>query len=152
MAGGSDEAWEQRVRRLEDIEAVRHLKLRYAALCDDSYRPEALAALFTPDGVWDGGEAYGVYRGREEIAGYWRACADSIPFAIHLILNHIVEIAELGVSATGTCHLLQPMTLNGEATWAAVRYDERYVVDDGRWSFAESRLTTLMLAPHASGW
>lgn len=148
----SDAFLAQRLRRLEAIEEIRRLKLTYAALCDDSYRPEALAQLFTPDGVWDGGEAYGVYRGREEIAGYWRACAESIPFAIHLILNHIVDITELATSATGTCHLLQPMTLNGEATWAAVRYDEKYAVHDGRWQFAESRLTTLLLAPHAAGW
>jgi uncharacterized protein (TIGR02246 family) len=152
MAMNPDLTLEDRVRRLEEIEEIRRLKLTYAALCDDSYRPEALAGLFTPDGVWDGGDSYGVYRGREEIAGYWRGCADSIPFAIHLILNHIVDIVAPASAATGTCHLLQPMTLNGQATWAAVRYDEKYVVHDGEWRFAESRLTTLLLAPHASGW
>lgn len=152
MTGTVDPSLADRVQRLEDIEEIRRLKLTYAAFCDESYRPAALADLFTPDGVWDGGDAYGVYRGRDEIAGYWRNCADAIPFAIHLILNHIVDVTELGVAATGTCHLMQPMTLNGEATWAAVRYDESYVVHDGRWRFVSSRLTTLLLASHATGW
>lgn len=143
---------EARIQRLEDIENIRRLKLDYAALCDDSYAPDALAELFTPDGVWDGGAAYGVYRGRAEIAGYWRACAASIPFAIHFILNHVVDVVEPGRSAVGRCHLMQPMTLDGAATWAAVRYDEDYTVHDGRWRFASSRLTTLLLAPHATGW
>ena len=143
---------EQRLQRLEDLEAIRHLKLEYAALCDASYDAVPLAELFTPDGVWDGGDEYGVYRGREEIAGYWRACADSIPFAIHMILNHAVEVASPGRAATGRCHLFQPMTLDGKPTWAAVRYDEEYAVHEGRWRFVSMKLTTLLLASHADGW
>jgi hypothetical protein len=143
---------EERIQRLEDLEAIRDLKLEYAALCDASYDAIPLAKLFTPDGVWDGGESYGVYRGREEIAGYWRSCSESIPFAIHLILNHQVDLQEPGKSAVGRCHLLQPMTLAGEATWAAVRYDEEYRVHEGRWRFSSIKLTTLLLASHAQGW
>lgn len=143
---------ESRVRRLEDVEAIRRLKLRYAELCDDGYQPEGLAGLFATDGVWDGGEAYGVYEGREAIAGYWKACGDAIPFAIHLITNHQVDVEVLGERATGDCRLFQPMTLEGKPVWAAVRYDETYRVEDGEWRFARMRLTTLMLAPHAEGW
>jgi hypothetical protein len=143
---------EERLRRIEDIEAIRRLKYRYAELCDDNYRPQALADLFAPDGVWDGGDEYGRYVGREEIAGYWSSCAETIPFAIHFILNHVVDIQEPGRTATGSCNLLQPMTLDGKPYWAGVRYDERYVVHDNAWRFSSSRLTTLLLAPHKEGW
>src|SRR5262249_60271154 len=44
---------EQRVQVLEDVNAIRHLKARYAAYCDDQYNPEGLAALFTEDAVWE---------------------------------------------------------------------------------------------------
>ena len=141
-----------RLQRLEDIEEIRLLKLRYAALCDDDYRPDALADLFTPDGVWDGGEAYGRYEGRDAIEGYWRSCAENIPFAIHFILNHVVDVDPGADRAKGTCNLLQPMTLEGRAIWAAVRYDEVYRRFDGDWSFESMRLTTLLLAPHDEGW
>jgi SnoaL-like domain len=40
---------EQRVQALEDVNAIRHLKARYAAYCDDQYNPDGLAALFTED-------------------------------------------------------------------------------------------------------
>jgi len=45
---------EQRVQALEDVNAIRHLKARYAAYCDDQYNPEGLAALFTEDAVEGG--------------------------------------------------------------------------------------------------
>lgn len=143
---------ETRVRRLEDIEDIRRLKLRYAELCDDNYQPDALAGLFTEDGVWDGGADYGRYEGREAIAGYWRSCADNIPFAVHLITNHHVDVETVGERASGHCHLFQPMTLEGKPYWAAVRYDEDYLVEDGAWRFRRMHLTTLLLAPHTEGW
>ena len=42
---------EQRVQALEDVNTIRHLKVRYAAYCDDHYNPDGLAALFTEDAV-----------------------------------------------------------------------------------------------------
>ena len=44
-------AIEQRLRALEDAEAIRNLKARYAAYCDAQYDCDGIAALFTEDGV-----------------------------------------------------------------------------------------------------
>ena len=143
---------EDRVARLEAVEEIRLLKYRYAALCDRQYDPDGLAGLFTPDGVWDGGDAYGTHRGRAEISAYWRSCAEAIPFAIHMIVNHIVEVIDPDLHATGSCHLFQPMTLEGEPHWAGVRYDEVYRRENGQWLFASVTLTTLLLARHREGW
>ena len=46
-------ALEERVQVLEEIEAIRRLKLRYARHCDDNYNADKLAPLFTEDAVWD---------------------------------------------------------------------------------------------------
>ena len=143
---------ESRIARIEDIESIRALKHRYAELCDDRYRPVALAELFTEDGVWDGGSDYGCHTGREEIEAYWRQCAANIPFAIHLIVNHTIEVTTPGSAAHGWCNLFQPMTMNSSAYWAGVRYDEEYRVEGGSWKFRRISLTTRMLAPHAEGW
>lgn len=40
------------------IESIKQLEARYCAACaacDDGYDPDRLAALFTEDAVWDGG-------------------------------------------------------------------------------------------------
>jgi hypothetical protein len=54
---------EQRVQALEDVNAIRYLKARYAAYCDDQYNPDGLAALFTEDAVWES-EGLGRFEGR----------------------------------------------------------------------------------------
>lgn len=47
------EALERRVRALEDANAIRNLKARYAAYCDDQYNPDGIASLFAEDAVWE---------------------------------------------------------------------------------------------------
>ena len=49
------EELESRVRTLEDTDAIRNLKARYAELCDDNYNPDGIAELFVEDAVWESG-------------------------------------------------------------------------------------------------
>src|SRR5688572_31993556 len=68
-----------RVEAAEAVQAIQNLKARYAQLVDERYvrgkvapedevaaAAEKIAALFTEDGVWDGGPALGVSTGRAE--------------------------------------------------------------------------------------
>ena len=57
---------QNRVRILEDAEAIRNLKARYAAYCDDNYNPDKIAELFVEDAVWESG-SLGRFEGREAI-------------------------------------------------------------------------------------
>ncbi len=86
---------EDRLDVLENIEAIRRLKLRYARRCDDHYDADGLAELFTEDATWDAGEL-GVFTGREAIRAYWAVNSVRIPFAIHFISNHVVDIGPSG--------------------------------------------------------
>jgi len=56
----------RRLQVLEDIEAIKKLKVRYCAYCDNNYDADGIAALFTEDAVWDGG-SLGKCEGREAI-------------------------------------------------------------------------------------
>ena len=47
------EQMERRLQALEDAEAIRNLKSRYAALCDDNYDADGIAALFAEDATWE---------------------------------------------------------------------------------------------------
>ena len=78
---------EERLRRLEDHEAIRQLKAFYSQCADAKYaghrrRPQAeidaitrrqVDAVFTPDAVWDGGPQFGKLRGRDAIYDHLRA-------------------------------------------------------------------------------
>jgi ketosteroid isomerase-like protein len=92
MAGHGDvdltrlERMERRLPRLEDAEAIRNLKSRYAALCDDNYDADGIAALFTEDATWDS-PGLGRFEGRNAVRGFFRGAAGIFSFAIHYSLN-----------------------------------------------------------------
>ena len=76
------ERMERRLQALEDSEAIRNLKARYAALCDNQYDCDGIAALFTEDAVWES-PALGRFEGREAIRGFFREASGIFSFAIH---------------------------------------------------------------------
>jgi len=47
------ERLERRLQALEDAEAIRNLKARYAALCDAQYDADGIVMLFTEDALWE---------------------------------------------------------------------------------------------------
>jgi ketosteroid isomerase-like protein len=145
------ETLERRIRRLEDIEAIKQLKARYAAYCDANYDANALAELFTEDAVWDGG-ALGRNVGREAIRQFFRGSSQRIIFAVHNILSPIIEID--GDTATGTWYLLQTCTYaaGNQAVWGAATYHDRYVRHNGTWKFQHVRIESHFWTPFEEGW
>jgi ketosteroid isomerase-like protein len=145
------EALERRIQRLEDLEAIKQLKARYAAYCDAHYDADALAELFTADAVWDGG-ILGYNEGRETIRQFFRGSSQRISFALHYIVSPIIEID--GDTAHGIWYLLQTCTyLNGnQAVWGAATYHDRYVRDRGVWKFQHVRITSHFWTPFEEGW
>ena len=152
----------RRVDAAESLLALHELKSRYAALVDarfergavvDRVRLDALAAsaasLFTEDGVWDGGPALGVARGRDEIAG--RLAEPTLVFSRHLFVQPRLSVD--GDRATGRWDLLCPCTrTDGEAMWMSGHEDDTYARVDGAWLHATMSLTTVFVAPVAGGW
>jgi ketosteroid isomerase-like protein len=71
---------ERRLQVLEDAEAIRNLKARYAALCDSQYDADGIAMLFTEDALWES-PALGRFEGREAIRNFFRGASAIFPFA-----------------------------------------------------------------------
>lgn len=131
-----------RLARLEDLEAIRSLKMRYARFCDNGYDPSGIASLFVPDGVWDGGRLFGRPQGTEAIREHFRGAPGRIPWSLHYILAPEIEIDPDGSHATGTWYLWQPCIRRSRdgtdhQAWLAGTYRDRYVKVDGRWLFEE---------------
>ena len=62
---------ERRLQVLEDAEAIRNLKARYAALCDSQYDADGITMLFTEDALWES-PGLGRFEGREAIRNFFR--------------------------------------------------------------------------------
>ena len=142
---------ERRLRVLEDIEAIKKLKARYCAYCDNNYDADGIAALFTEDAVWDGGN-FGRYEGREAIRTFFRGAPQIFPFAIHQVMNPIIEVE--GEQAKGQWYLFQPATLaeGNQAVWLAARYEEEYVKVESEWKFKRLKVFPSFLTPYDQGW
>jgi uncharacterized protein (TIGR02246 family) len=136
---------EQRLQRLEDVDAIRELLVAYGRNFDKRDFP-AYANLFAKDGVWVGGAA-GVqsYQGPDAI----RAMGEKgyppsvFPGAYHIMSNFAIEL-------TG------PDTAQSWSRWTFVvngvhkepvifrggYYEDTFVREDGRWKFKRRVVAT----------
>jgi uncharacterized protein (TIGR02246 family) len=82
------------VRRLTDIEAVRQLKARYCAACDDDHDPDAVVALFQPGGRWSTSLGDTMCDGLDAIRSHFRGIRASgrIRASTHMVTNPLIEI------------------------------------------------------------
>jgi hypothetical protein len=152
-----------RVERTEAALAIQNLKARYAQLVDERYvrgsvasseivaaRAEAIAALFTEDGVWDGGPALGISRGRAEIAARLRA--PTLQFSWHFFLKSRIDV-QAPDRATARWDILSPCTTpDGKPQWMVGFEDDDYALVSGEWLHAHMKLTAVFMAPHETGW
>jgi hypothetical protein len=151
-----------RLEAAEAAQAIQNLKARYAQLVDERYVrgkvapeervaaiAEQIAALFTADGVWDGGPALGVSTGRAEIAARMRA--PTLVFSWHFFLKPQIHVE--GDRARARWDILSPCTTkDGKPSWMVGFEDDEYRRVDGAWLHARMKLTTVFLAPHETGW
>ncbi len=151
-----------RVEAAEAVHAIQSLKARYAQLVDARFvrgalaEParlarvaEEIAALFTEDGVWDGGPALGVARGRDEIAARMRV--PTLSFSWHFFLKPRIEVD--GAAASARWDILSPCTTkDGRPHWMVGFEDDEYARVGGAWLHRRMQLTSVFLAPHATGW
>lgn len=142
---------EQEVQRLKDIEEIRALKTHYAELCDDSYNPKGLAALFTEDAIWDGG-LFGRYVGLQQIHDFFAGVSAHLTFALHMTMCHRIEIAPSGTEATGHWYTWMPATMDGRAVFAAATYNDEYKKVNGTWLFHRVNAQIHFMTPYEQGW
>jgi SnoaL-like protein len=147
---------ELQVAKLQAAEEIRHLKARYAAVCDTGYLPERMIPLFTRDAVWDGGERFGRYEGIDAIYGFFDGVSKQIVWALHYMVAPIVEVAGDVETATGSWYLWQPCTIVTEAgpqaVWLTGTYADRYRREADGWKFSEVKLDCQTVSPIEEGW
>jgi hypothetical protein len=141
---------EQRLTRLEDLEAIKQLKARYCAIADEDHNPDKITTLFVADGIWEGG--FGTAQGHEAIRQLFQRAQQRFSFSHHMVMNPIIEVA--GNHAKGTWYFFGLFTVreNNEARWLAVHYEEDYVKVNGEWKYQHLRAHGRMSASYDKGW
>ncbi len=148
---------EHRIDTLESIEAIKRLKHDYCAYCDAGYDADGIASQFVEDGIWDAGEAFGRYEGREAIRTFFMGVSKQIVFAAHMVTNERIEVDVDANTARGRWWIIMPATTIDDegartAVWLLGEYDDRYVRREGRWLFQSVEATIHFVEPHKDGW
>jgi len=145
------ERMERRLQLLEDAEAIRNLKARYAALCDNQYDADGIAKLFTEEAVWES-PGLGRFEGWDAIRNFFRGASAIFSFAIHYSLNSHIEVE--GDTARARWYLFMPCTevAGNHAVWRAGIDHKTYARVDGTWMFCHKRSEPLMSVPFETGW
>ena len=142
---------EKRVQALEDAQALRNLKARYAEYCDAGYDADKIAEMFTEDAVWES-EGLGKYEGREQIRQFFRGASKIYTFAVHYNLNPHIEVN--GDTARVRWYTFMPCTVadGNRAVWRSGIDDEEYVRVDGEWKFKRKSSAPRFSTPYSEGW
>jgi ketosteroid isomerase-like protein len=139
----------RRVRRLEDIEAIRTLRNQYHSAINDG-RYADIAAMFTPDAVVELGYL-ARYEGAAAIDKGFRGMGERERFFIkQFIHSHSVEVD--GDRATGTSYLEARYGRHGVSYLVSGRYDDVYVRVDGNWLFQAMIAELYYTVPAGVGW
>lgn len=137
-----NEALSARLRRLEDLEALRRLKADYCERCDRGASGEAVAELFADDAeieIVPSGERAS---GSAEIAAFYARLGGRFALAAHLLANPRLEVE--ADDGRGRWWILMP-ALDGRGGAPRERlllaeYDEEYRRIDGVWRIRRMRV------------
>lgn len=150
---------------MRDIEDVKQLQARFWYACDGdlstgpTHDPEMIASLFTSDGSWTvsardttGEETFAVQaRGRTELISCFSAYQEDIPFALHLGVTPLIEVA--GDTALGKWKMTALLGYpKGEAYWSAATYDVGYQRTPEGWRIQRCTVAAAMHASYRRGW
>jgi hypothetical protein len=137
---------EARLDRLEAVQAISELRARYCLYADASAWSD-LAQLFDEHAVFVG---LGTAKGRSEIEKVFAVVPEAMDAWWHFVHNEITDV--VGDQATGYSYFDAPCVIAGVPYVCAGRYDERFIRRNGKWLFAERRLTFFYQSPLADGW
>ena len=95
---------EKRIQALEDIEAIKRLKSRYAQVIDGP-SPGDIGNLVTETAVFDYGQL-GAVKGRRAISEYFKKYPEIRPFRVHYFSQPDITVDGDIASENGTCGFL----------------------------------------------
>lgn len=149
---------EERLRILEDREAICELRANYCFLVDDGRFDELVDRFFTEDVACDFRSADGelsffVAQGRENVRPFFTVTVpDLLEEMSHTVHNHRIQVE--GDHAAGDCYfeLTAIHRASRDEVVGAGRYVDRYRRTQSGWRFAARRAEILFIAPMFEGW
>ena len=142
---GSPEA---RMQRLEDLAAIRRLRMEYHRCVNTRTMTEA-AVLYTDDAFVDFGPTEQA-RGRAEITALYARYNRQLDMIKQFPHNHMIDLN--GDEASGEAYANARYGYDGHSIMACASYDEKYRRTPEGWKIAEMLVTIHFAVPVMQGW
>jgi hypothetical protein len=140
----------QKVQELADREEIRELIATYAHRVAHG---QPIAGLFTGDGVFINarpGQATSESRGRAELEARFGSRGHETGGPLPMIHNQIIQLDS--DEGRGICSNELRITENGRSIIASAWYEDRFCRENGRWLFAERKVTFFHWVSIQEGW
>lgn len=146
-------ALELKLQRLIAVDEVENLQSAYGYYADMSMQ-DATSALFTEDATLEI-LGRGVFLGSDRIYEYMRrlgAPTDGRLFT-HMQLQPVINVSADGTRANVRARLFEMFGIEGnQAQWAEGTYENRFVLDEGRWKYQGLIGYQTFYTPYEQGW
>ncbi len=143
------ESLERRIRRLEDREEIHELIARYGLVMDDRDMA-SMEDLFTADVVLRSMDGVLNATGRSAVVDQFRGRFKVLGPSNHFSHDKIIRFDEADPDrATGLVLSHAEMNRKGQAMLTAIRYQDAYRRELGRWKFSERVLKFFYYVPAA---
>lgn len=140
---------ERRVARLEARTEISELVSAYAVACDE-HDIERLQGLFTEDAVFESPNGMMRAEGRGAIVDMFVKVLAVRGPGYHWTHDHFIRFDRgSDEAASGLVLSHAETTPNGVMSLAAMKYDDEYRLDAGRWRFAGRKISFLYYVPAA---
>lgn len=139
---------EQRIARLESLEAIRKLDARYCRALDDGDW-DTLVSLFTDDGEFVG---LSRARGHAELRSFFAGLAKTGLTAFWHHVTNLEITLESPDAARARSFLWQPCVQDGVAHIAAGRYTDALCRTDRTWRYVTKQISFDYFIPLVDGW
>lgn len=135
---------EKRLRRIEDRLELQDLVVRYFIAADDDDHA-TIGELFAEQGVFTAPGFVGG-RNRAEVVEFVKADRANMGPTVHTPNYALFEFRD-DDHASGTVGAHLELARGGTTLFGAVRYQDDYVREGGRWRFARRELLTIHVGP-----
>jgi len=142
------ESLNQRLRKLEDIEDIRTLRMSYHKFINEGLF-DRFGELYTDDAVVEF-DYVAKAKGIKEVRELFLRIPKNVDFVKQFIHNHMIEVN--GDTATGLAYLDARYASNGEALIVGARFSEKYRRTQAGWRISETILKLYFSVPLSKGW
>lgn len=131
---------EARLLRLEHREAIRELVARYAIVIDER-DIDGIGACFAREGSFRSHDGVMNAQGREAVVQQFHGRFAILGPSNHFTHDHVIWFEEGRADrARGLVNSHAELVRHGAAALVALRYQDEYVLEEGRWRFADRLL------------